>query len=126
MESAWFNGILAWLIPGAGHLKQKRWKRGVAIAVIVWAMFIIGILSGGAYFPGFEFKDGRLLYGLHVFGTIGNGIGYFVVQFLASEPNSKIAAWSTFEYGGKFLEAAGLLNFLAALDAFDIGARRKG
>ncbi len=41
-------------------------------------------------------------------------------------PPPNVASWATFEYGGRFLEVAGLLNFLATIDAFDIAARRKG
>lgn len=125
MDLGLIDGALAWFLPGVGHLKQKRWKRGLAIALTIWSMYIIGILSGGAYFPGFGFKDGALLYLLHAFASIGNGLGYFLTMIFSAEPNSKVAAWSTFEYGGKFLEAAGLLNFLAVLDAFDISIGRK-
>jgi hypothetical protein len=40
-------------------------------------------------------------------------------------PAKDVAAWSTFEYGGKLLEISGLLNFLAVLDAVDIFFGRK-
>jgi hypothetical protein len=118
-------GLIAWFFPGAGHLAQKRTKRGLIIAATIWTMFIIAILSGGAYYPGFEFKDGTLLYMLNVFAKAGNGLGV-LVSFLASvEPKPNIAALATFEYGGRFLETAGLLNYLAVMDALDIHFGRK-
>jgi hypothetical protein len=36
-----------------------------------------------------------------------------------------MAARATFEYGGRFLETAGLLNYLATIDAIDINLGRK-
>jgi hypothetical protein len=118
-------GLIAWFFPGAGHLAQKRTKRGLIISATIWTMFIIAVLSGGAYYPGFEFKDGTLLYLLNVFAKAGNGLGA-LVGFLASvEPMPNVAALATFEYGGRFLETAGLLNYLAVMDALDIHFGRK-
>ena len=117
--------IISWLFPGAGHLAQGRIKRGLIISVAIWLMFLIGILSGGAYYPGFDFKDGSLLYLLNVFAKLGNGIGT-AVSFLASaELSPNVAARATFEYGGRFVETAGLLNYLAIIDAVDIALGRK-
>ncbi len=125
MDSPFIVGIAAWFFPGAGHLIQKRINRGVILSVTIWAMFIIGLLSGGAYYPGFDFKDGALLYLLNVFATFGNGLGD-LISFLASvEPAKDVAARATFEYGGRFLEVAGLLNYLAVIDAIDINLGRK-
>lgn len=88
-------------------------------------MFIIAIISGGAYYPGFDFRDGQLLYLLNVIAKLGNGLGA-IVAFLASvEPAPNMAALATFEYGGRFLETAGLLNYLATMDALDISFGRK-
>jgi hypothetical protein len=125
MENPVLIGLLSWFVPGAGHLVQKATIRGVIIAGVVWTMFIIAVLSGGAYYPGFEFKDGQLLYLLNVFATLGNGLGE-VIRFLVSvEPAPNEAARATFEYGGRFLEVSGLLNFLAVIDALDIFYGRK-
>lgn len=125
MENPIIIGALAWLFPGAGHLAQKRYKRGIIISLCIWAMFIIAIFSGGAYYPGFDFKDGALLYLLNLFAKAGNGLGA-MISFLASvEPAPNVAARATFEYGGRFLETAGLLNFLAIMDALDIYFGRK-
>ncbi len=88
-------------------------------------LFIIAVLSGGAYYPGFEFKDGALLYLLNIFARLGNGLGALISFWLMSSPPPNIAALATFEYGGRFLEIAGLLNYLAVLDAVDIHLGRK-
>jgi len=125
MDNPIVVGIIAWIFPGAGHLAQKRYKRGLVIGGAIWGMFLIGILSGGAYYPGFDFQDGTLLYILNVFAKLGNGLGY-LISFLASvEPSPNVAARATFEYGGRLVETAGLLNFLAIIDAVDIALGRK-
>jgi hypothetical protein len=125
MNNIFIIGLISWLLPGAGHLIQKRWERGLIIGVVVWAMFVIAILSGGAYYPGFDFKDGALLYLLNLFARLGNGLGAFISFYLLANPPENVASWAAFEYGGRFLEVAGLLNYLAVLDAVDIQIGRK-
>lgn len=125
MQNPFVIGALAWLFPGAGHLIQGRTKRGVVIAAAIWLMFVIGILSGGAYYPGFDFKDGQLLYLLNVFAKLGNGLGWLISFLFSVTPSPDTPALATFEYGGRMVEAAGLLNYLAAIDALDIHFGRK-
>lgn len=125
MDNPVFIGIISWLFPGAGHLLQGRITRGAVIAAVIWLMFIIAIVSGGAHYPGFEFKDGMLLYLLNIFAKFGNGLGAIVSMLIAGTPSPQVAALATFEYGGRFLEVAGLLNYLAAIDAVDISVGRK-
>jgi hypothetical protein len=125
MDNPYFIGIISWLFPGAGYLLQRRWKRGIIIGIVIWAMFIIAVASGGAYYPGFDFKDGALLYLLDVFARLGNGTGAIISYFLAINPPPNVAALATFEYGGRFLEISGLLNFLAVIDSIDINQGRK-
>lgn len=125
MENPWVIAVISWLLPGGGHLLSGKWRRGLIIGAAIWLMFIIGILSGGAYYPGYEFKDGFLLYLLNIFARLGNGLGLLISLFLTMNPPINVASWATFEYGGRFLEVAGLLNFLAAVDAYDIAAGRK-
>ncbi|MEP6850659.1 MAG: DUF6677 family protein [Acidobacteriota bacterium] len=125
MDNPIVIGIISWFVPGAGHFYQRKWKRGLAIAGVIWAMFIIAIIGGGAYYPGFDFKDGALLYLLNIFARAGNGIGAIISYWIAGTPNPNVAALATFEYAGRFLETAGLLNYLAMLDAVDISLGRK-
>ncbi len=125
MDNPFVVGIISWLLPGFGHLLQRRWKRGVILMAVIWTMFIIAIAGGGAYYPGFEFKDGALLYLLNIFAKLGNGLGAIICFYLSGNPPLNVASRATFEYGGRFLEVAGLLNYLAVLDAVDIQQERK-
>ena len=38
---------VGWLIPGAGHLIQKRWIRGGLLLVSIATMFVLGLLMQG-------------------------------------------------------------------------------
>lgn len=125
MNNAFVIGLISWFLPGYGHLQQGHWKRGILIAVAIWTMFIVAIASGGAYYPGFGFKDGALLYLLNIFAKCGNGLGLLIGMFFSGNPPVNVVSWATFEYGGRFLEVAGLLNYLAVIDAIDIQSGRK-
>ncbi len=125
MQEFWTPAIIGWLLPGVGHFRVGKWKRGLVIGGAIWLMFIIGLLSGGATYPGIDLSQGLLLYIIHVFACIGNGLGYVINLLAAANAPRDVASWSTFEYGGRFLEVAGLLNYLAAIDVFDIASRRK-
>ena len=104
---------------------QGRYRRGLIIGGAIWAMFIVALVSGGAYYPGFDYKDGQLLFLLNVFAKLGNGLGALISFLTSLEPAPNMAALATFEYGGRFLETAGLLNYLATMDAIDINVGRK-
>ncbi len=118
-------GAVSWFLPGVGHIVQGRIRRGIIIGAVVWTMFIIAVLSGGLYYPGFSFKDGSLLYLLNIFAKLGNGLGALIGIVGSFDPPKDVAARATFEYGGRFLEVAGLLNYLAVMDAADIHLGRK-
>ena len=47
---AWLIGVLAWFVPGLGHLMQKRWWRGFLMGGAVWLSFFIGLAMGGHMF----------------------------------------------------------------------------
>lgn len=125
MDNTFIIGLISWIFPGGGHLLQRRWKRGILFAVIFWTMLITAVMSGGANYPGFSFGDGALLYLLNIFGRLGSGLGALVGYLFSMNPPPNVAAWATFEYGGRFLEVAGLLNYLAIIDAIDIHLGRK-
>jgi hypothetical protein len=125
MQNPFVIGLIGWLFPGAGHIAQGRTKRALVIGGAIWLMLIVGLFSGGAYYPGFEFKDGQLLYLLNVFAKFGNGLGWVASFLMSVEPSPDTPALATFEYGGRMVEVAGLLNYLAVIDALDIYFGRK-
>jgi hypothetical protein len=126
---AWLMGAAGWLVPGLGHLLQGKWARAIVLGGSVWVCFISGFLMGGYLYKYSSANPGvsGLLQILPMIGNLGTGLLYIVCWFLgvgfSHEPIR--AALPTFEYGWTFLLIAGLLNYLAMLDAFDIAAGRK-
>ncbi len=123
---AWLMGVAAWAVPGLGHLLQRRWVRGALLGGAVWVMFVLGISLGGHLF-GVSSKDQGLAGMLQILPMIANaGSGLlYVFCWLTNTGFVEKAQLVTSEYGDKFLLVAGLLNYLAMLDAFDIAAGRK-
>ena len=89
----------------------------------VWVMFLTGLALGGHLHSLFHSTTGMLSY---VFGLfdLGTGLVYVVCRAVGVGVTEQ-AHRATSEYGNVFLMVAGLLNYLLALDAFDIKAGRK-
>jgi len=115
---------LAWLIPGGGHFLLKRPGRGGLIAASVAAMFLLGLMMRGALFSpqGGDLLTTVIYYGGFV-GNLLSGILYFLSVWLGYAQQD--VAGHVHDYGTKFLVAAGLLNLLGMVDAFEIATRRK-
>ena len=126
---AWLMGAAGWLIPGLGHLLQRKWWRALLLGGAVWVCFIAGLQMGGHLFKysGSEPGLSALLQVPPMIGDLGTGLLYIVCWMMnyGFAHEAQQAALPTFEYGWTFLLVAGLLNYLAMLDAFDIAAGRK-
>ena len=126
---AWLMGIAGWLVPGLGHMLQGKWVRALLLGGAVWVCFISGFMMGGHLFKysGAEPGLSSLLQIPPMVGDLGTGLLYLVcwVQGYGFSHEAQQAALPTFEYGWTLLLVAGLLNYLAMLDAFDIAAGRK-
>jgi len=111
---------IAWLIPGAGHLIQKRWGRGILLMVSVVAMFLLGLaMQGRVYKP----NGGDILDILGFVGDVGAGGLYIVTR--AMDWGHGAISHATADYGTKFLIVAGLLNFITVADAYHIAIGKK-
>ena len=121
---AWLIGLAAWAVPGLGHVLQRRWMRGLLLGGAVWVMFILGLWLGGHLFTVTDHGLAALVQLLPMSANIGSGL-LFLFCWLTNTGFAEQAQRLTYEYGNTFLLVAGLLNYLAALDAFDIAAGRK-
>jgi len=111
---------VAWLIPGAGHLIQKRWIRGVLLMISIVAMFVLGLLMDGRVY---RLNGGDILDILGFIGDIGAGGLYIVTRTM--DLGQGAIAHATADYGTKFLIVAGLLNFISVADAYHIAIGKK-
>jgi len=121
----WLPAVaLAWIIPGGGHFLLKRPGRGGLIAASVAAMFLLGLMMRGALFSpqGGDLLTTVIYYGGFI-GDLMSGLLYFVTVWLGY--NQPDVAGHVHDYGTKFLVAAGLLNVLAMVDAFEIASGKK-
>jgi hypothetical protein len=111
---------LGWLIPGAGHLIQRRWIRGALLMASIVAMFVLGLaMQGRIYKP----NGGDILDILGFVGDVGAG-GLYIVTRVNDWGQGAIAR-ATADYGTKFIIVAGLLNFIAVADAYHIAIGKK-
>jgi hypothetical protein len=126
---AWWMALAGWAVPGAGHFLQGKWVRGLIISAAVCGMFVAGLLFGGHLFGlgiGSEGSSG-LLQLPPTIANLGTGVLYLLswASNTGFSDAAEFAKLATFEYGNTFLLVAGLLNYLAMLDAFDLAAGRK-
>jgi hypothetical protein len=120
MSRRWLVCIVAWLIPGGGHLIQKRRDKGLVFLVAIPLMFGIGLWLSGRLFP-LEWNDPLVFLG--AIADRGVGVPYFIARLM--DAGAGTVTDQSYEYGNTFLMTAGLLNFLVILDAFDIAMGRK-
>jgi hypothetical protein len=111
---------LGWLIPGAGHLIQKRWIRGLLLMGSIILMFLLGLMMQGRIYKP---NGGDILDILGFVGDVGAGGLYIVTRAL--DAGGGAIAHATADYGTKFLIVAGLLNFISAADAYHIAIGKK-
>ncbi len=111
---------LGWFIPGAGHLMLKRWGRGLLLMASICTMFFFGLAMQGHIYT---INTGDLLEMLGFVGDIGSGCLYMLAQLRDLGQGTIFRA--TADYGTKFLIVAGLLNVIAAIDAYHIALGKK-
>lgn len=123
---AWFIGVVAWIVPGLGHLLLRRWARAALLGGAVWVMFVLGLGLGGHLFTVSSNDQGysAMLQLLPMIANIGSGALY-IISWILNVGFAENAQRLTYEYGNTFLLVAGLLNYLVMLDAFDVAAGRK-
>jgi len=112
--------VLAWLVPGAGHLWQGRRQKGIIFLLALPLMFVVGLLLDGRLFP---LEVAEPLVFLGAIADRGIGLPFLLARFM--DAGAGLVTAVSYEYGNTFLMTAGLLNFLVILDAYDIAAGRR-
>jgi hypothetical protein len=111
--------IAGWLFPGAGHFLQRKWIRGALLAVSIILMFALGLAMQGKLYTSTQ----DILEMLGMAGDLGTGALYFIGR--AAGWGGQPVQTTVADYGTKFIEVAGLLNIIAAVDAHNLRTGRK-
>lgn len=133
-----FAALLAWLVPGLGHLYQRRTAKGVLFMVCILSTFFFGLFcsNGHAVYASWKAGDKRLPYLCQV-GVGLPALPALVQTYLVrsgKEPlfggvmapprdSKQLDEWHRtlnkyFELGTVYTMIAGLLNILAVYDAW--------
>lgn len=112
--------ILGWAVPGLGHALQKKFGRAALFFVSILAMTGLGLAMGGRVYP---FQTDNPLTILAFFADLGCGLFYGLARLFRWGGGD--LARATFEFGTAYIAGAGLLNFLVAIDAYDIGTGKR-
>lgn len=63
LRDRWLAAFLAWLVPGAGHLYQRRYGKGLLFMICILGTFFYGIFLGSnrVVYASFRQNDGTYL-----------------------------------------------------------------
>src|SRR5262249_10282194 len=112
--------IAGWALPGLGHALQKMWGRSFAVFLAVGALVMLGAGMRGNLFTS---RGEDAFATLGYLADLGSGGFYWVAR--AMETAGPDVSHSVGDYGTRFLATAGVLNFLAALHAYEAARGRK-
>ena len=75
LRDPWLAAFLGWLVPGLGHMYQRRWGKGGLFMVCILGTFFYGLSIGGgrvvyASFREPDFREWRL----HYLAQVGVGL----------------------------------------------------
>jgi hypothetical protein len=112
--------VAGWIVPGLGHALLKMWGRALACFLTVGLLVFFGAGMRGNVFT----SNGNDAFDtLGYLADLGAGSFYFVARSL--ESNGPDVSRADGDYGTRFLAAAGVLNLLAALHAYEAARGRK-
>ncbi len=112
--------VAAALVPGLGHAVLKKWDRAIVFLFSIVLLFGLGLQLQARLF-GPDFSD--LFSILKFTADAGSGLLYWL-PWLRGIGVGEPSAY-TYDFGNVFIYAAGLLNMLVVVDAFDIAMGRK-
>jgi hypothetical protein len=124
---------LGWLIPGLGHVSLKKYWRGGVFFACITSMLILGLVMGGKIYSYqeeglylkliFKHMAENPLTCLATLSDLGYGFIYILSKLFSFGLGNLNN--TTFEFGTAYIAGAGLLNYLVALDAYDIALGKK-
>jgi drug/metabolite transporter (DMT)-like permease len=113
-------GVAGWLVPGLGHALQKMWGRALTFFAVVGVLVVVGAGMRGNLFNS---DGGDAFAALGYLADLGSGSFYWLAKYI--EVGGPDVSHAYGDYGTRFLAAAGVLNLLAALHAYEAARGRK-
>jgi drug/metabolite transporter (DMT)-like permease len=113
-------GVAGWLVPGLGHALQKMWGRALTFFAVVGVLVFVGAGMRGNLFNS---DGGDAFAALGYLADLGTGSFYWLAKYI--EVGGPDVSHAYGDYGTRFLAAAGVLNLLAALHAYEAARGRK-
>jgi len=127
--------MLAWIIPGAGHIFLGRWVRGVVIFITIGATFWSGVALGGVLTV--DHRNARWWFVAQMLTGVHGIVGFYnqkqVYQTMPAVPNDAeldamlqekgiaLADNPTDSIARAYTGVAGMLNVLCIMDALLLG-----
>ena len=110
--------VAGWLVPGLGHALLRQWSKAGIYFLCVGGLACAGLAMRGAVFAaGAQDLFDRLGF----FADLGAG-GFYFLSHMIQVAGADIAH-ATGDYGTRLFAAAGMLNLLTVLEAYDLGRR---
>jgi hypothetical protein len=117
----WAACVLAWLMPGAGHLFLRKYWHAAVYFLTVTGLLAAGIFMSGEMHSLLRSNAGEgFLQLMAAIGNVALGALHAVFLIFGIAPGGLEAIRQrSYEYGTTFIVIAALINLLAILDAFD-------
>lgn len=113
-------GLAGWVVPGLGHALQKMWGRAITFFLAVGLLVVVGAGMRGNLFRS---EGGDAFAALGYLADLGTGSFYWLAKNIEVDGSDVSHAYG--DYGTRFLAAAGVLNLLTALHAYEAARGRK-
>ncbi|MDG3006288.1 DUF6677 family protein [Paludisphaera mucosa] len=134
--------LLAWLVPGLGHMYQGRTGKGLLYAFCILGLYVVGFALGegknvywrwvspfntdkfmlhyvGQFFVGLPALPALIQATIHHFRPDSNFLWGFMAEPSPNVLNRLLLGGKPYEIGLIYTTVAGLLNVLAIYDAYE-------
>lgn len=114
-------GLLAWLVPGLGHIYIGQRGRGIIFLVTIIVTFWSGVAIGGV--QSTVAPKARKLWFVAQLCTGGNTLAAYALHYRVDPETAQtsnlavFSHWSSADVGVHYTGVAGLLNLLVIFDA---------
>ena len=122
--------LMAWLIPGLGHILQRDYRRGLILFLVTQTVFTLGLVFHGAVlWPPINANDwGFNAMNILTFAVqLGNGLASLLCLAVSNhftEWAGTVRAHTLFELGSIYLLMAGAINSFSVGAVYDRYLRR--